>query len=73
MNLHDTNPISAPAHAGERSQAQASALPAYESRGRQTADLTDDLDVDDLELSLRSRGYVRQPPQTEKLKRFVSE
>jgi hypothetical protein len=73
MTLHDSNPITAPAPSQERSQAQASALPAYGPGGRRADDLTDDLDLDDLELSLRSRGYVRQPPQTEKIKRFVSE
>jgi hypothetical protein len=73
MNLHDTNPTPAPAHAGERSEGRTPTPPVYGAGGQQAADLTDDLDLDDLELSLRSRGYVRQPPQNEKVKRFVSE
>ena len=36
-------------------------------------DLTDDLEVDDLEMSLRNRGYARQPPQNEKIRRYVRE
>ena len=35
--------------------------------------LTDDLEVDDLEMSLRNRGYARQPPQNEKIRRYVRE
>jgi hypothetical protein len=40
---------------------------------RQARDLTDDLEVDDLEISLRIRGYARQPPQNEKIRRYVRE
>ena len=36
-------------------------------------DLTDDLELDDLEMSLRKRGYARQPPQNEKIRRYVRE
>lgn len=50
------------------------ALPQPSAFGtRHAGDLTDDLECDDLEISLRNRGYVRPPHQNEKIRRYVSE
>ena len=46
---------------------------AYALGTRHARDLTDDLELDDLEMSLRNRGYARQPHQNEKIRRYVRE
>jgi hypothetical protein len=76
MTMYEANSMSTPETDHKPPTAQApDALPQPPAAfgARHAPNLTDDLERDDLEISLRNRGYVRSPLQNEKIRRFVSE